>query len=72
MMLTVKAVANRLGVSLSLIYKKVEEGELKAHRFGKKGCRGAIRISEDDLRDFLDRNRPPPPDDDGGPPGHID
>jgi excisionase family DNA binding protein len=71
-MWTVKQVARRLGISESLVYKKIEEGELLASRFGKEGCRGTIRIGEEDLLAFLAACRAVPGGDDGGPPGHID
>jgi excisionase family DNA binding protein len=71
-MLKVRQVALRLGISESLVYKKIEEGELKASRFGKEGCRGTIRVSEEDLLAYLDACRASPNGDDGDPEGHID
>jgi excisionase family DNA binding protein len=51
MFLTVKAVAERLSVSLGTIYAEISAGRLKAHRFGRG--RGAIRIAEDSLLEYL-------------------
>jgi excisionase family DNA binding protein len=48
----VKEVANQLGVSLGTIYGAVDRGELRAHRFGR---RTALRISEERLREYIDR-----------------
>lgn len=49
-MLSAKQVANRLGISRSLVYKLVREGKLGSHRIGS-----AIRISEKQLHEYLDR-----------------
>ncbi len=73
-MLTPKQCASRTNTSLSLIYQKIAEGELVAHRFGKRGCRGCLRIAEDDLDDWIRRSRSPPPgggDDDDSPMAFI-
>ena len=51
-MLTAAAVAKRLGVSTKTVRRWIEAGELKAHRFGR-----CVRISEDDLQDFIKRHR---------------
>ena len=51
-MLTVKQVAERLGISRGLVYKLVRAGELGSHRIG-----AAIRIAEDQLREYLDKAR---------------
>ena len=50
----VQSVARRMDVSRSLVYRLIESGELPAFRMGAKNC---IRISEDDLNDFLKRRK---------------
>jgi excisionase family DNA binding protein len=50
--LTVKQVAERLNVSLSTVYGLVSHGKLRARRIGTG--RGAIRVSEDALQQYLD------------------
>ncbi len=52
-MLTVKAAADRLGVSAALVYGWVSAGVLAHYRVGLPGTRGAIRIAEADLDAFL-------------------
>ncbi len=52
-MLTPKQVAERIGVSDSLVYEWCAQGLLKHYRFGGKGRRGCIRIEEADLAAFL-------------------
>lgn len=63
-MLTPKQVAERVGVSDSLVYEWCAQGLLKHYRFGGKGRRGCIRIEEADLDTFLaaciHEARPPP------------
>jgi len=54
-MLTVKQVAEQLGVSAACIYQLVGSGKLSAHRIGLG--RGAIRISESDLTEFVESSR---------------
>jgi excisionase family DNA binding protein len=49
-MLTVKAVAERLGVSRGLVYALVRTGKLRAGKFGTG--RGTIRIEEAALDEF--------------------
>ncbi len=50
-MYTVAEVAKRLRVSSGLIYAAIEDGRLKAYRLGRGG---ALRISDDNLREYLD------------------
>lgn len=54
-LLTPAEAAEALNVSRSLVYQLVETGKLPCHRIGKG--RGAIRLSEHDLLDFLSENR---------------
>lgn len=51
MLLTVKDVAQRLKISVSCVYQLVETGKLSHHRIGLG--RGAIRVSEADVAEFL-------------------
>jgi excisionase family DNA binding protein len=53
-MLTVKQVAAQLGISAGLVYAWVETGMLACCRFGRKGRRGAIRITEADLAAWIE------------------
>jgi excisionase family DNA binding protein len=55
MMLTIKEVADRLRVSRTCVYQLVERGKLACHRIGLG--RGAIRISVDDLAEFIEKCR---------------
>ena len=54
-MMTVKEVAEHLGVSRGLVYKLVSDGELDSYRVGS-----TIRITPEQLREYLQR---PPKDD---------
>lgn len=54
-MLTVKQVSAALGVSATCVYQLVAQGKLAHHRIGLG--RGAIRISEIDLKLYLDSCR---------------
>ena len=51
MLLTVRQVAERLNVSASCVYQLVESGKIPNHRIGLG--RGAIRVSEADLEEYL-------------------
>ncbi len=53
--LTVKDAASRLGCSSNLVYLLCSERQLIHHRLGTG--RGTIRISEEDLRAFVDTCR---------------
>ena len=53
-MLKVKQVAERLNVSSSIVYALIDGGALKCNRIGLG--RGTIRVSEDALREYLQRN----------------
>ncbi len=52
-MLTVKAAAQKIGVSESLIYEWCGEGSLVHYRFGRKGRRGKVMIEDADLDAFM-------------------
>lgn len=54
-MLTVRDVAGRLNVSLGCVYTLISRGELPCHRIGIG--RGAIRVREADLDEYLDSCR---------------
>jgi excisionase family DNA binding protein len=45
--LTIKDVAERLGLSTKTVRRLIERGELRVHRFGR-----SIRISEEDYNTF--------------------
>ena len=57
-LLTVRDVAGRLAISASSVYALVEAGRIVCHRIGIG--RGAIRIDERDLDEFLDACRTSP------------
>jgi excisionase family DNA binding protein len=50
-MYTVEEIANKLKVSCSTVYSLVEQGLLRCHRIGVK--RGTIRVTEEQLQEFL-------------------
>ena len=52
-MLTPKQVAQRIGVSDSLVYEWCAQGLLPHYRMGRKGKRGKVMIEEADLSAFL-------------------
>jgi len=51
-MLTPKQLAERLSLSLSMVYRLLSSGELECYRFGS-----AYRVSEDQLNQFLQRQK---------------
>jgi excisionase family DNA binding protein len=55
MYLTVKFVAERLGISRAQVYALIANGKLPCHRFGNG--RGAIRVSEEQLVRFLEATK---------------
>ena len=57
MYLTVKQVAERLGISEALVYVWIEGGDLPCYRLGGKGKRGTIRVAEADLTAFLEARK---------------
>lgn len=52
-MLTVKQVAERLGVSESLVRCWIRDRALPHYRVGAKGKRGKIVVAQEDLDEFL-------------------
>ncbi len=56
-MLTPKQVAEKLGVSDSLVYEWCAEGLLPHYRVGRKGKRGKVLIEQADLDAFLAAHR---------------
>ena len=56
-MMKVKAVAERMGISDSLVYELCACGALPHVRIGRPGSRGCIRLTEDDIQEFLARQR---------------
>ena len=51
-MLTPKQLAERLSLSLSMVYRLLSNGELECYRFGT-----AYRVSEDQLKQFLEKQK---------------
>ena len=51
--MTPKQVAERVGVSDSLVYEWCSQGLLPHYRVGRKGRRGKLLIDEKDLEAFL-------------------
>lgn len=55
--MTVKEFAARAEISLSLAYALIQEGRVPCRRIGRKGRRGKIIVTEDDLERFLESTR---------------
>jgi excisionase family DNA binding protein len=51
-LLSVDDIADDLGVSTKTIRRLIDGGELRAHRIGR-----ALRVSEDEVRQYLNRRR---------------
>ena len=51
-MLTPRQLADRLSLSLSMVYRLLSNGELECYRFGS-----AYRVSEEQLNQFLQRQK---------------
>lgn len=51
-LLTVKEVSERLRISLSMAYRIIARGELACYEIG-----ASKRVGEDQLEDYLERNR---------------
>ena len=54
-MYTVNQIADMLQISRQCVYALIDSGKLICHRFGNG--RGTLRISKDDLEDYLSRCR---------------
>jgi excisionase family DNA binding protein len=52
-MMTVKAAAERMSISESLVYELCACGSLRHVRIGRPGSRGCIRITAADIDEFL-------------------
>jgi excisionase family DNA binding protein len=52
--MTVKQFAERAEISLSLAYALIAEGRVPHRRIGQSGKRGAIRVSEEDFKEFME------------------
>lgn len=52
--MTVKQFAQRAEISLSLAYALIAEGRVPHRRIGQRGKRGAIRVSEEDFKEFME------------------
>ena len=52
-LLKIPEVAKRLSVSTSFVYELIADGRLRHHRLGRG--QGAIRVSEEQLQDYLRR-----------------
>ena len=52
-MLRVKAAAERMGISESLVYELCACGALPHVRIGRPGSRGCIRLTEGDIQEYL-------------------
>ena len=50
--MTVKQAAERIGISISLVYILCHEGMIRHTRHGRTGKRGTIRISEEAAREY--------------------
>ena len=59
--LTVKAVADQLGVAVETVSDWIKSGQLKASNVGKGTKRGRYRIQESDLEEFLENRQPAKP-----------
>jgi excisionase family DNA binding protein len=53
--MTVKEFAERAEISLSLAYLLIAEGRVPHRRIGQRGKRGAIRIAEEDFKEFMEK-----------------
>lgn len=62
-MLTPKQVAEKIGVSVSLVYQWCKDGLLEHLRLGAKGKRGKVLIEPNAVEKFLQscKQRPPTP-----------
>jgi len=70
-LLNVREVAARLRVSPPTVYRRIQQGDLVAHRLGPGPC-SPIRIDADELDRFLDRTRPRRASSRAGTPGPVE
>lgn len=49
---SVKQIAHKFDVTERTVRRWIDEGRLRTHRFG-----GAVRVSAEDLRDFIESSR---------------
>lgn len=54
-LLNVEEVGRRLGLSRATVYRRIATGDIPAVRLASQG-RGAVRVSEDELEDWLFSN----------------
>jgi excisionase family DNA binding protein len=54
-MFTVKQVAEQLNIATQSVYQLIQSGKLPVHRFG--AGRGTIRVSQEDLDQFIEACR---------------
>lgn len=47
---TIKQVGEKLGISVSLVYREIRDGRLKCHRFGRR----AYRVSDEELAAYIE------------------
>jgi len=57
-MMKVREVAQRLCCAVSTVYQLIDTGKLGAFHIGRSG--GAIRVSEEQLREYLESSRTVP------------
>jgi hypothetical protein len=57
--MTAKEFAERAEISLSLAYLLIAEGRVPHRRIGQRGKRGAIRIAEEDYKEFMEKCKTP-------------
>lgn len=51
--LTVRQVAERLGISVRVVYDRIGDGRLKAYNFGGEGQRALWRVDEEEVARFV-------------------
>jgi excisionase family DNA binding protein len=68
--LSIREVAEELGISERSVWRLIEDGELPVHRFGS-----STRVKREDLDAYIERSRhrrnAPPDEDDEGPPDGL-
>jgi excisionase family DNA binding protein len=56
-MMTVAQFAEKAEISLSLAYQLIAEGRVPHRRIGTRGRRGAIRVTEEDFKQFIESTK---------------